>query len=72
VIRKGETGKCMYILYYGKVGIYTDEKCTKQVVALRPNEVIGETALERDVTRTASAKALQLTKVLILHKQDYK
>jgi len=62
----------MYIIYAGKVGIFSDVECTNQFAECTPNQVFGEKALENDNRRGASVKALVDCKLLRLKKLFYK
>jgi CRP-like cAMP-binding protein len=62
----------MYIIYSGKVGIFSDHDCTQQFAECVPNQVFGEKALENDNKRGASVKAMTDCKLLRLKKLFYK
>jgi CRP-like cAMP-binding protein len=72
VITKGDEADCMYIIYQGEVGIFGDVECTFMFATCKPNQVIGEKALENDNKRGASIKALKDCKMLRLKKLHYK
>lgn len=69
VMRKGDEGDCMYILYQGEVGVYVSEdKC---VAILKDSKVFGERALETDEKRGATILAHTETTCLVLTKKDF-
>ena len=74
VMRKGDEGDCMYILFQGEVGIYVNgsEEEDKCVAILKDNKIFGERALETDETRGATVIAHHTSICLILNKKDYK
>ncbi len=72
IIRKGDEATCMYIIYYGSAGVFSDVECTKQLFTCVPNGIFGEKALENDNKRGASIKALTECKLIRIKKQSYK
>ncbi len=59
IFKEGETGKCMYIVYGGKVGIYKNYGDSKQVklTDLYPVSFFGEMGMIADEARSATAVA---------------
>lgn len=58
VFQSGETGRTVYFVYDGEVGIYLGERDSRRLVSrLGPGEVFGEMAHIIDEPRTATAKA---------------
>ena len=72
VIRKGEEGECMFIIYQGEVNIIAGEE-DKITTTLNEMHVFGERALETNELRTATIVA-KTPKVILLSfsKTDYK
>ena len=54
------------------MGIFGDVECTFMFATCKPNQVIGEKALENDNKRGASIKALKDCKMLRLKKLHFK
>ncbi|MDC0255778.1 cyclic nucleotide-binding domain-containing protein, partial [Bacteriovoracales bacterium] len=74
IFRQGDKGDSFYILKEGKVEILTesDEGQTKSILAtLGAGEFFGEIALFKDITRTASVKAIRKTIALSIEKMDF-
>lgn len=71
-MRTGDVADCMYILYYGQVGVYKDRECEQFIVNLTPNKVFGETALQKHENRSASIMATKDSRLLKLEKIFYK
>ena len=74
VIKKGDEGDCMYIIFSGEIGIYTgvndfEDKCA---AILKDNKVFGERAMETDENRVATVIAHAKTICLMLLKKDLK
>jgi len=72
IIRKGEEGDCMYILYQGEVNVFAsdDERLT---CTLHECQVFGERALEKVEVRSATVTAAHpKTICLALHIKDFK
>ena len=61
IFKEGETGKCMYIVYGGTVGIYKNYGDTKQVklTDLTPVSFFGEMGMVAGEARSATAVAEQ-------------
>lgn len=59
IFKEGETGKCMYIVYGGMVGIYTGYDASNQVklTDLYPVSFFGEMGMIADEARSATAVA---------------
>lgn len=69
IIRKGDIADCMYIIYKGVVGIYLRE--SEKVGTRMKKEVIGETALDTNMPRSANVIAEEPTICFVLKKDDY-
>ncbi|CAI2366556.1 unnamed protein product [Moneuplotes crassus] len=70
IIIKGEIGDCMYILYKGIVEVIIEGRKGEPIL-MESGSVFGETALQNDVTRTATIVARSDVEVMILSKKDY-
>lgn len=68
MIKQGDEGDCMYVLLSGSVSINI---FNIKIVEIKPNNVIGETALRSKSRRTASVIALSPVVCLKLRKSDY-
>lgn len=68
LMKKGDEGDCMFIIYKGQVGIYVNGLRVAHRVS---GEVVGETALDTDKPRSADVIAEQVVVVLKLKKIDY-
>ncbi|MDD2889042.1 MAG: cyclic nucleotide-binding domain-containing protein [bacterium] len=65
IFREGEQGQEMYIIVYGSVSIYKGEK---ELAELGTNNYFGEMGIiQHDAPRTASAKALTDTLLMIVN-----
>ncbi len=73
LMTEGETGECMYIIESGSVKIYiSDEDGSELTLFVEgPGSYIGEISLLDDEPRTASALALENTRVLIISKSVF-
>lgn len=71
IMKQGDIGDCMYIIYVGEVGIYRDGQvgCSGKI---SKGNVIGELALESNDVRSATVIAMNDVTVLQLKKVDYK
>ena len=69
VMKKGEDGDCMFIIYKGIVGIYVNNLRVGQRIA---GDVIGETAMDTEKPRIADVIAEESLVLLRLKKIDYK
>ena len=67
-IRKGEIGRCMYIIREGRVAIHDGER---RFAELGPGEVVGEMAVLDPQPRSASATAVEDTVLLRLDKDPF-
>lgn len=67
-IRKGEIGRCMYIIREGRVAIHDDQR---RFAELGPGEVVGEMAVLDPQPRSASATAIEETVLLRLDKDPF-
>jgi voltage-gated potassium channel len=69
-IRRGEVGDHMYFIGEGVVEVVADD--SEDVFAtLGPGDFVGETALVRDIPRTASVRARGYCDLYVLSRQDF-
>ena len=71
LVRQGEPGHDLFIVFSGRVGVYRVEgNKTVSVATLEPGAVIGEIALLREVPRTATVTAIEASRVYRLSYLD--
>ncbi|MCC2679869.1 MAG: hypothetical protein K0R29_2445 [Pseudobdellovibrio sp.] len=64
---QGDSADAMYIIKTGEIGLFiADYLVEKMVSRVGPGELIGEMSLFDQLTRSASAKALSHTQVVVL------
>ena len=73
VFGEGEEGNHAFIIKSGKIEIFrTDPSGGKHVIAtLGPGEMFGEMALVDDQQRTATAKAIVESSILVISKGEF-
>ena len=73
VFAKREDADAMFIVLTGRVKIFTDSagKKRKTYAYLKEGEFFGEMALVEDLPRTASAQAVEPTRLLWIRKADF-
>ncbi|MEA2063903.1 MAG: cyclic nucleotide-binding domain-containing protein, partial [Gemmatimonadota bacterium] len=74
IIAEGSEGKSLYIIRSGRVEVYKQAKGKNvRLATLGPDEVFGEMSLidNRYSKRTASVRALEDTKVVILDRKAF-
>lgn len=65
-------GECLYVLVTGRVKIYTSAGSRSKTFALLdPGDFFGEMALLGEPTRSASARAILDTALLVLERRDF-
>lgn len=69
IIKKGDTGDCLYIIYSGKAKIQLEPENIHDIIG--PKSVIGEHALDTNKKRTASVIAIEPIIAFKLTKMDY-
>ena len=67
IITKGEIGDCMYILYKGLVEIIIENRKGSPLL-IESGSVFGETALQNNITRTATVQSRSDVECMILSK----
>ncbi|OMJ94696.1 hypothetical protein SteCoe_2032 [Stentor coeruleus] len=70
LIREGEKGNEMFILYKGRVGIYK-QGTSEYLEIMGPANVIGESSLENNCLRTANVVAIDNVIALKINKDNY-
>src|SRR6185295_14451782 len=72
IFSEASSGECLYVLVSGRVKIYasTGSK-TKTFALLDPGDFFGEMALLGQPTRSASARAILDTELLVLERKDF-
>jgi CRP-like cAMP-binding protein len=65
ICAKGDKGDCMYVIFEGSVEVVGKNK------KMGPNSILGRNALDTDLPRNATLKALCLTHLLLLSRIDY-
>lgn len=67
LFRQGELGDAAYVIESGLVEIYSERGDEREVIAqLGANEIFGEMALLGDRARSASVRALQYTRLMVV------
>jgi serine/threonine protein phosphatase PrpC len=68
IVREGEQGEQLYIVLSGQVEVV---RAGAPVARLTPGEHFGEMALIRNQPRSASARALGPTELMVIHRKDF-
>jgi len=68
IVREGEQGEQLYIVLRGQVEVM---RSGAPVARLDPGEHFGEMALIRNQPRSASARALGPTQLMVIHRKDF-
>ena len=73
VFTKREDADAMFIVLSGRIKIFTDSagKKRKTYAYLKEGEFFGEMALVEDLPRTASAQAVEPSRLLLIRKSDF-
>ncbi len=68
IVREGEQGEQLYIVLTGQIEVL---RAGAPVARLGPGEHFGEMALIRNQPRSASARALGETQLMVIHRKDF-
>ncbi len=68
VVREGEQGEQLYIVLSGQIEVM---RSGAPVARLEPGEHFGEMALIRNQPRSASARAVGPTQLMVIHRKDF-
>lgn len=68
IIVKGEEGDCMYVIYEGRVMVHDGEH---KIAEIGSNKIFGELSILNPEPRSASVKAIEATRLLRLHRDDF-
>lgn len=72
IFSEDSSGECLYVLVSGRVRIYTSAGSRSKTFALLdPGDFFGEMALLGEPTRSASARAILDTELLVLQRRDF-
>ncbi len=72
IFTKDSAGECLYVLVSGRVKIYSEVANRSKTFALiDPGNFFGEMALLGEPIRSASARAILDSELLVLHKRDF-
>lgn len=74
IFTKAESARHMFVVVSGRVKIFIDShsKKSKTFAYLHPGDFFGEMALVDGKTRSASAEAVVVSKLLLISKNDFK
>ena len=72
IFREGEPGRCLYIVHWGRIGIYADYDKPEQklLTDLLPGKSFGEMGMIANETRSATAVALEDSTLEIIGPDD--
>ena len=72
IFSEDSSGECLYVLVSGRVKIYASAGSRSKTFALlEPGDFFGEMALLGEPTRSASARAILDTELLVLQRKDF-
>lgn len=73
VFAKRQEAEAMFIVLSGRIKIYTNSasKKRKTFAYLKDGEFFGEMSLVEGITRTAAAKAVEPSRLLVIRKDDF-
>jgi len=73
IIQEGEMGDALYLIVSGKVSVHknADDGCELQIDTMSKGDYFGEMALFEDQPRSATCKAEEETRLLLLHKREF-
>ncbi|MBN1297158.1 Crp/Fnr family transcriptional regulator [bacterium] len=73
IFSEGQTGKEMYVVESGKIKIFlTAQERELTLAVLQKGDFFGEMALLEDLPRSASAAAIETTRLIAIGKDDFK
>jgi CRP-like cAMP-binding protein len=73
IFSEDSSGECLYVLVSGRVKIYSSAGTRSKTFALlEPGDFFGEMALLGEPTRSASARAILDTELLVLQRKDFR
>lgn len=74
IFRAGDKAECLYEVYSGKVGIYSDYQTENQklLTELHSEAVFGEMGLLDDMPRSATAVSLEESSLLMVKKEHFR
>lgn len=73
IFSEGQTGREMYVVESGKIKIFLTTKSHELTLAvLKRGDFFGEMALLEDLPRSASAAAVESTRLIAIAKDDFK
>ncbi len=72
IFARGEAGKALFIVISGKISIFrSHDEMEEELAVLTTGSYFGELALIDDQPRSASARAVEASVLLILYKTDF-
>lgn len=71
IFDEGEAGQALYVIVSGRIAICRAESWDKPVAELGENHFFGELGLLDDSPRSAQARALEETELVVLFRGDY-
>ena len=73
IVREGHVGRAMFLIVSGRVEVVRDiDKGRPQFVAsLGPGDFFGEIASVKDMPRSASVRAIEETRCLVIWRADF-
>ena len=74
VIKRGEMGETMYLMLDGEVSVHIGDESGSEIEVdrIKAGDYFGEMALFEDVPRSATIRTETDSRLLVLHKQEFK
>lgn len=74
VIREGDSGETLYLIIEGRVAVFKQQEGGGEIELDRMDagDYFGEMALFEDIPRTATIRTVAPSRMLMLHKQEFK
>ena len=74
VIREGDPGETLYLIIEGRVAVFKqqDDGGEIELDRMDAGDYFGEMALFEDIPRTATIRTIEPSRMLMLHKQEFK